>query len=189
MGTSGRAITKSTSMSGEMYTLEHNDGSQSDTAVGTVGAGGKKRRSSLSAKVVAIVSRRSRSTSQLSQTGEWCELRHLKFSLKRRSQSSCCLVGFTVYWFFFAKNVYFCFWKPAPHVSLFFFSVQLSNRVSFVNPKVVRCFHSSEKKKLSHGYKYARKCKEVLKNQIDWNARKATGFSFSKCSLMQLLPI
>ncbi|XP_027406706.1 regulating synaptic membrane exocytosis protein 1 isoform X23 [Bos indicus x Bos taurus] len=68
MGTSGRAITKSTSMSGEMYTLEHNDGSQSDTAVGTVGAGGKKRRSSLSAKVVAIVSRRSRSTSQLSQT-------------------------------------------------------------------------------------------------------------------------
>ncbi|XP_059557198.1 regulating synaptic membrane exocytosis protein 1 isoform X30 [Myotis daubentonii] len=68
MGTSGRAITKSTSVSGEMYTLEHNDGSQSDTAVGTVGAGGKKRRSSLSAKVVAIVSRRSRSASQLSQT-------------------------------------------------------------------------------------------------------------------------
>ncbi|XP_028024593.2 regulating synaptic membrane exocytosis protein 1 isoform X21 [Balaenoptera acutorostrata] len=68
MGTSGRAITKSTSVSGEMYTLEHNDGSQSDTAVGTVGTGGKKRRSSLSAKVVAIVSRRSRSTSQLSQT-------------------------------------------------------------------------------------------------------------------------
>ncbi|XP_044930751.1 regulating synaptic membrane exocytosis protein 1 isoform X23 [Mustela putorius furo] len=68
MGTSGRAIMKSTSVSGEMYTLEHNDGSQSDTAVGTVGAGGKKRRSSLSARVVAIVSRRSRSTSQLSQT-------------------------------------------------------------------------------------------------------------------------
>ncbi|KAM5256666.1 regulating synaptic membrane exocytosis protein 1 isoform 13-T13 [Ctenodactylus gundi] len=68
MGSSGRAILKSTSMSGEIYTLEHNDGSQSDTAVGTVGAGGKKRRSSLSAKVVAIVSRRSRSTSQLSQT-------------------------------------------------------------------------------------------------------------------------
>ncbi|XP_053769661.1 regulating synaptic membrane exocytosis protein 1 isoform X3 [Desmodus rotundus] len=68
MGTSGRAITKSTSVSGEMYTLEHTDGSQSDTAVGTVGAGGKKRRSSLSAKVVAIVSRRSRSTSQLSHT-------------------------------------------------------------------------------------------------------------------------
>ncbi|XP_025907076.1 regulating synaptic membrane exocytosis protein 1 isoform X9 [Nothoprocta perdicaria] len=67
MGTSGR-ITKSTSVSGEMYKLEHNDGSQSDTAVGTVGTGGKKRRSSLSAKVVAIVSRRSRSTSQLSQT-------------------------------------------------------------------------------------------------------------------------
>ncbi|XP_036622287.1 regulating synaptic membrane exocytosis protein 1 isoform X6 [Trichosurus vulpecula] len=68
MGTSGRTITKSTSVSGEMYKLEHNDGSQSDTAVGTVGTGGKKRRSSLSAKVVAIVSRRSRSTSQLSQT-------------------------------------------------------------------------------------------------------------------------
>ncbi|XP_029413643.1 regulating synaptic membrane exocytosis protein 1 isoform X24 [Nannospalax galili] len=68
MGTSGRAIIKSTSVSGEIYTLEHNDGSQSDTAVGTVGVGGKKRRSSLSAKVVAIVSRRSRSTSQLSQT-------------------------------------------------------------------------------------------------------------------------
>ncbi|KAM6406263.1 regulating synaptic membrane exocytosis protein 1 isoform 3-T3 [Pluvialis apricaria] len=67
MGTSGR-ITKSTSVSGEIYKLEHNDGSQSDTAVGTVGTGGKKRRSSLSAKVVAIVSRRSRSTSQLSQT-------------------------------------------------------------------------------------------------------------------------
>ncbi|XP_069462328.1 regulating synaptic membrane exocytosis protein 1 isoform X3 [Ambystoma mexicanum] len=68
MGTSGRTITKSTSVSGEIYKLEHNDGSQSDTAVGTVGSGGKKRRSSLSAKVVAIVSRRSRSTSQLSQT-------------------------------------------------------------------------------------------------------------------------
>ncbi|XP_052531181.1 regulating synaptic membrane exocytosis protein 1 isoform X10 [Tympanuchus pallidicinctus] len=67
MGTSGRII-KSTSVSGEMYKLEHNDGSQSDTAVGMVGTGGKKRRSSLSAKVVAIVSRRSRSTSQLSQT-------------------------------------------------------------------------------------------------------------------------
>lgn len=71
MGTSGRAITKSTSVSGEMSTLERNDGSQSDTAVGTVGAGGKRRRSSLSARVVAIVSRRSRSTSQLSQAGEW----------------------------------------------------------------------------------------------------------------------
>ncbi|XP_044277589.1 regulating synaptic membrane exocytosis protein 1 isoform X2 [Varanus komodoensis] len=68
MGTSGRIITKSTSVSGEVYKLEHNDGSQSDTAVGTVGTGGKKRRSSLSAKVVAMVSRRSRSTSQLSQT-------------------------------------------------------------------------------------------------------------------------
>ncbi|OCT58445.1 hypothetical protein XELAEV_18002116mg [Xenopus laevis] len=68
MGSSGIAITKSTSVSGEIYKLEHNDGSQSDTAVGTIGTCGKKRRSSLSAKVVAIVSRRSRSTSQLSQT-------------------------------------------------------------------------------------------------------------------------
>ncbi|XP_073531631.1 regulating synaptic membrane exocytosis protein 1 isoform X7 [Phyllobates terribilis] len=67
MGYSGR-ITKSTSVSGEIYKLEHNDGSQSDTAVGTVMTSGKKRRPSLSAKVVAIVSRRSRSTSQLSQT-------------------------------------------------------------------------------------------------------------------------
>ncbi|XP_064412597.1 regulating synaptic membrane exocytosis protein 1 isoform X13 [Latimeria chalumnae] len=70
MGTSGRTMTKSTSVSVEMYNLERNDGSQSDTAVGTVGTGGKKRRSSLGAKVVAMVglSRRSRSTSQLSQT-------------------------------------------------------------------------------------------------------------------------
>ncbi|XP_068024804.1 regulating synaptic membrane exocytosis protein 1 isoform X13 [Melanerpes formicivorus] len=67
LGTSGR-LTKSTSVSGEMYKLEQTDGSQSDTAVGMLGTGGKKRRSSLSAKVVAIVSRRSRSTSQLSQT-------------------------------------------------------------------------------------------------------------------------
>lgn len=72
MGSSGRTITKSTSVSGEIYQLEHNDGSQSDTAVGTVGLCGKKRRPSFSAKVAAIVSRRSRSTSQLSQTGEWC---------------------------------------------------------------------------------------------------------------------
>ncbi|XP_040205862.1 regulating synaptic membrane exocytosis protein 1 isoform X4 [Rana temporaria] len=68
MGSSGRTITKSTSVSGEIYQLEHNDGSQSDTAVGTVGLCGKKRRPSFSAKVAALVSRRSRSTSQLSQT-------------------------------------------------------------------------------------------------------------------------
>ncbi|XP_038656692.1 regulating synaptic membrane exocytosis protein 1-like isoform X34 [Scyliorhinus canicula] len=70
MGTSGRNIMKSTSVSEEMYSLENNDGSQSDTAVGTIGSGGKKRRSSLGAKMVAIVglTRRSRSTSQLSQT-------------------------------------------------------------------------------------------------------------------------
>ncbi|GCC36054.1 hypothetical protein chiPu_0014545 [Chiloscyllium punctatum] len=70
MGTSRRNIMKSTSVSEEMYCLENNDGSQSDTAVGTIGSGGKKRRSSLGAKMVAIVglTRRSRSTSQLSQT-------------------------------------------------------------------------------------------------------------------------
>uniref|UniRef100_A0A7M4EFU2 Regulating synaptic membrane exocytosis 2 n=1 Tax=Crocodylus porosus TaxID=8502 RepID=A0A7M4EFU2_CROPO len=70
MGASGKNMTKSTSIGGDMYTLEKNDGSQSDTAVGTVGTGGKKRRSSIGAKMVAIVglSRKSRSTSQLSQT-------------------------------------------------------------------------------------------------------------------------
>ncbi|KAM4687879.1 regulating synaptic membrane exocytosis protein 2 isoform 1-T1 [Discoglossus pictus] len=70
MGASGKNMTKSTSIGGDMYTLEKNDGSQSDTAVGTVGASSKKRRSSIGAKMVAIVglSRKSRSTSQLSQT-------------------------------------------------------------------------------------------------------------------------
>ncbi|XP_072266869.1 regulating synaptic membrane exocytosis protein 2 isoform X15 [Pyxicephalus adspersus] len=70
MGASGKNMTKSTSIGGDMYTLEKNDGSQSDTAVGTVGTGNKKRRSSIGAKMVAIVglSRKSRSTSQLSQT-------------------------------------------------------------------------------------------------------------------------
>ncbi|XP_043839429.1 regulating synaptic membrane exocytosis protein 2 isoform X21 [Dromiciops gliroides] len=70
MGISGKNMTKSTSISGDMCTIEKNDGSQSDTAVGTMGTGGKKRRSSIGAKMVAIVglSRKSRSTSQLSQT-------------------------------------------------------------------------------------------------------------------------
>uniref|UniRef100_A0A1A8P9U6 Regulating synaptic membrane exocytosis 1 n=1 Tax=Nothobranchius rachovii TaxID=451742 RepID=A0A1A8P9U6_9TELE len=63
----GRDMMKSSSVSGEIYTQEHTDGSQSDTALGTVGGGSKKRRSSLSARVVAIVgNRRSRSTSQIS---------------------------------------------------------------------------------------------------------------------------
>ncbi|XP_035261165.1 regulating synaptic membrane exocytosis protein 1 isoform X12 [Anguilla anguilla] len=65
----GRSMLKSTSVSGEIYSRERTDGSQSDTALGSLGSGGKKRRSSLSARVVAMVgSRRSRSTSQLSQT-------------------------------------------------------------------------------------------------------------------------
>ncbi|XP_051939798.1 regulating synaptic membrane exocytosis protein 3 isoform X9 [Hippocampus zosterae] len=63
----GRNMQKSSSVSGEIYTQERTDGSQSDTALGTVGGGSKKRRSSLSARVVAIVgNRRSRSTSQIS---------------------------------------------------------------------------------------------------------------------------
>uniref|UniRef100_A0A8C5AVT6 Regulating synaptic membrane exocytosis 2 n=1 Tax=Gadus morhua TaxID=8049 RepID=A0A8C5AVT6_GADMO len=63
-------ITKSTSVSGDMCNLEKTDGSQSDTVVGTVGTEEKKRRSSIGAKMQAIVgmSRKSRSTSQLSQT-------------------------------------------------------------------------------------------------------------------------
>ncbi|XP_034044913.1 regulating synaptic membrane exocytosis protein 1 isoform X38 [Thalassophryne amazonica] len=63
----GRSMLKSSSVSGEIYTQEHTDGSQSDTALGTVGGSSKKRRSSLSARVVAIVgNRHSRSTSQIS---------------------------------------------------------------------------------------------------------------------------
>ncbi|XP_056891052.1 regulating synaptic membrane exocytosis protein 1 isoform X1 [Takifugu flavidus] len=63
----GRSMLKSSSVSGEIYSQERTDGSQSDTALGTVCGGGKKRRSSLSARVVAIVgNRRSRSTSQIS---------------------------------------------------------------------------------------------------------------------------
>ncbi|XP_017171859.1 regulating synaptic membrane exocytosis protein 2 isoform X1 [Mus musculus] len=70
MGVSGKNLTKSTSISGDMCSLEKNDGSQSDTAVGALGTSGKKRRSSIGAKMVAIVglSRKSRSASQLSQT-------------------------------------------------------------------------------------------------------------------------
>ncbi|XP_035992962.1 regulating synaptic membrane exocytosis protein 1 isoform X17 [Fundulus heteroclitus] len=63
----GRNMMKSSSVSGEIYTQERTDGSQSDTALGTVSGGGKKRRSSISARVVAIVGKhRSRSTSQIS---------------------------------------------------------------------------------------------------------------------------
>ncbi|KAG7240649.1 hypothetical protein INR49_026704, partial [Caranx melampygus] len=69
-GGGGMNITKSTSISGDMCNLEKTDGSQSDTAVGTVGTDDKKRRSSIGAKMQAMVgmSRKSRSTSQLSQT-------------------------------------------------------------------------------------------------------------------------
>ncbi|XP_026228259.1 regulating synaptic membrane exocytosis protein 2 isoform X2 [Anabas testudineus] len=71
MGSSGGVnMTKSTSISGDMCNLEKTDGSQSDTAMGTVGTDDKKRRSSIGAKMQAMVgmSRKSRSTSQLSQT-------------------------------------------------------------------------------------------------------------------------
>ncbi|XP_027873682.1 regulating synaptic membrane exocytosis protein 1 isoform X11 [Xiphophorus couchianus] len=63
----GRNMMKSSSVSGEIYTQERTDGSQSDTALGTVSGGSKKRRSSISARFVAIVGKnRSRSTSQIS---------------------------------------------------------------------------------------------------------------------------
>ncbi|XP_028326936.1 regulating synaptic membrane exocytosis protein 2 isoform X11 [Gouania willdenowi] len=71
MGSSGGMnMTKSTSVSGDMCNLEKTDGSQSDTGVSTVGTDDKKRRSSIGAKMQAMVgmSRKSRSTSQLSQT-------------------------------------------------------------------------------------------------------------------------
>uniref|UniRef100_A0A8C9VAT8 Regulating synaptic membrane exocytosis 2 n=1 Tax=Scleropages formosus TaxID=113540 RepID=A0A8C9VAT8_SCLFO len=70
VGTSGANMTKSTSIGGDMYRLERHDGSQSDTALGGVDEDEKKRRSSIGAKLGAMVglSRKSRSTSQLSQT-------------------------------------------------------------------------------------------------------------------------
>ncbi len=72
MGTAaGGNMTKSTSIGGDMCSLEKTDGSQSDTAVSLVGTVDKKRRSSIGAKMAAVVglSRKSRSASQLSQTG------------------------------------------------------------------------------------------------------------------------
>lgn len=90
MRATGRHIMKSTSVSGEIYSMDHADGSQSDTALGSLGLGIKKRRSSLSQRVVAILpSRRSRSTSQLSQTGQknslfqLCEEHQVQFALRR----------------------------------------------------------------------------------------------------------
>ncbi|XP_021118420.1 regulating synaptic membrane exocytosis protein 2 isoform X6 [Heterocephalus glaber] len=69
-GDPGKSVTRSTSVGGDLCSLDKNDGSQSDTAVGAPGTGGQKRRSSIGAKVVAIVglSRKSRSASQLSRT-------------------------------------------------------------------------------------------------------------------------
>nr|XP_029535306.1 regulating synaptic membrane exocytosis protein 2-like isoform X2 [Oncorhynchus nerka] len=71
-------MTKSTSIGGDMCNLEKTDGSQSDTGVGMVGGDeDKKRRSSIGAKMAAVVglSRKSRSTSQLSQTAGGKKLR------------------------------------------------------------------------------------------------------------------
>ncbi|XP_059364394.1 regulating synaptic membrane exocytosis protein 2-like isoform X4 [Carassius carassius] len=71
MGTAaGGNMTKSTSIGGDMCSLEKTDGSQSDTAVSLVGTVDKKRRSSIGAKMAAVVglSRKSRSASQLTQT-------------------------------------------------------------------------------------------------------------------------
>ncbi|KAM6171184.1 regulating synaptic membrane exocytosis protein 2 isoform 2-T2 [Erethizon dorsatum] len=69
-GEPGRSGARSSSVGGDLCSLDRSDGSQSDTAAGAPGAGGRKRRSSLGAKVVAIVglSRRSRSASQLGRT-------------------------------------------------------------------------------------------------------------------------
>uniref|UniRef100_A0A672S396 Regulating synaptic membrane exocytosis 2 n=1 Tax=Sinocyclocheilus grahami TaxID=75366 RepID=A0A672S396_SINGR len=66
----GGNMTKSTSVGGDMCSLEKTDGSQSDTAVSLVGTIDKKRRSSIGAKMAAVVGlgRKSRSASQLSQT-------------------------------------------------------------------------------------------------------------------------
>uniref|UniRef100_A0A8C5B2V2 Regulating synaptic membrane exocytosis 1 n=1 Tax=Gadus morhua TaxID=8049 RepID=A0A8C5B2V2_GADMO len=65
MRATGRQMLKSTSC--EVIGMEHADGSQSDTALGS---GVKKRRPSIGQRVVAILpSRRSQSTSQISQTG------------------------------------------------------------------------------------------------------------------------
>ncbi|XP_029592159.1 regulating synaptic membrane exocytosis protein 2 isoform X6 [Salmo trutta] len=80
LGTSSGSMnmTKSTSIGGDMCNLEKTDGSQSDTGVGMVGGDGdKKRRSSIGAKMAAVVglSRKSRSTSQLSQTAGGKKLR------------------------------------------------------------------------------------------------------------------
>ncbi|KAL6462282.1 hypothetical protein MHYP_G00287040 [Metynnis hypsauchen] len=68
--TGGSNMTKSTSIGGNICSLEKTDGSQSDTAVSLVGGDNKKRRSSIGAKMAAVVgmSRKSRSASQLSQT-------------------------------------------------------------------------------------------------------------------------
>uniref|UniRef100_A0A8C8M5N6 Regulating synaptic membrane exocytosis 1 n=1 Tax=Oncorhynchus tshawytscha TaxID=74940 RepID=A0A8C8M5N6_ONCTS len=89
----GRSFT-STSVSGEIYPSERTDGSQSDTALGTVGMGGKKRRSSLSARVVSIVSnRRSRSTSQI--------------IISPRTHKSCTVISCILTVFFLCSSLLF----------------------------------------------------------------------------------
>lgn len=99
MRASGRHMMKSTSISGEIYGMEHADGSQSDTALGSLGSGIKKRRSSLSQRVVAILpSRRSRSTSQLSQTGQTTDWPSVSGKIRPEGKTFEC-------WFF---SVFLC---------------------------------------------------------------------------------
>lgn len=103
MRASGRHMMKSTSISGEIYGMEHADGSQSDTALGSLGSGIKKRRSSLSQRVVAILpSRRSRSTSQLSQTGQTTDWP----SVREKRRAKICPEGKTFECCFF--SVFLC---------------------------------------------------------------------------------
>uniref|UniRef100_A0A8C4QFC4 C2 domain-containing protein n=1 Tax=Eptatretus burgeri TaxID=7764 RepID=A0A8C4QFC4_EPTBU len=75
------ALLKSSSVGGDMYAIERQDGSQSDTAVGGCSMDGKKRRGSIGARVVAMVGRpnRSRSASQLPTT-ERCPRSHVQRS-------------------------------------------------------------------------------------------------------------
>nr|XP_032817746.1 regulating synaptic membrane exocytosis protein 1-like isoform X2 [Petromyzon marinus] len=83
-GTAARGVLKSTSVSGDMCALK-NDGSQSDTALGARGSGGKKRRPNLGSKMVAMVGLRSRSASQITQTDS--SGRKLRSTVKRSTET------------------------------------------------------------------------------------------------------
>ena len=66
-GARARGLAKSSSVGGELCTRKQ-DGSLSDTGV-SVASGGRRPGSTIGAKMVAMVGLRSRSTSQLPQTG------------------------------------------------------------------------------------------------------------------------